>query len=71
MTYSVNLYIALLDAIVARIGLAFLFGIALDLGYMGFWLGSTLAGYVPILIGVIFYLSGSWRRSAHQGRSAL
>lgn len=60
----INLYIALLDAIVARVGFALLFGIALDLGYMGFWLGSTLAGYVPILIGVVFYLSGAWKRTA-------
>lgn len=60
----INLYIALLDAVFARIGFAFLFGIALDLGYMGFWLGSTLAGYVPILIGAVFYLSGGWKRSA-------
>lgn len=62
----INLYIALIDAIVARIGLAFLFGIALDWGYMGFWLGSTLAEYVPILIGVVFYFSGIWRRAAEK-----
>lgn len=60
----INIYIAILDAIVARIGLAFLFGIFLDMGYMGFWLGSTLAEYVPILIGIVFYLSGAWRRGA-------
>ena len=60
----INLYIALLDAIVARIGFAFLFGIALGLDYWGFWLGSTLAAYVPILIGFVVYLSGAWKRSA-------
>ncbi|MBO7762783.1 MAG: MATE family efflux transporter [Clostridia bacterium] len=58
----INLYIALLDAIVARVGLAFLFGVALDGGYMGFWFGSTLAAYVPILVGVIFYFTGVWKR---------
>ena len=60
----INLYIALLDAIVARIGLAYLFGIALDMKYWGFWLGSTLASYIPIMIGVVFYLSGVWKRGA-------
>lgn len=60
----INLYIALLDAIVARIGFAILFGIVLDWGYMGFWLGSTLAGYVPILIGVVFYFTGIWKKAA-------
>ena len=65
----INLYIALLDAIVARIGFASLFGIALGLDYWGFWLGSTLAGYVPILIGLVFYLSGAWKRSAPKASS--
>ena len=60
----INLYIALLDAIVARIGLAYLFGIALGMDYWGFWLGSTLAAYIPILIGVVFYFSGIWKRGA-------
>ena len=60
----INLYIALLDAIVARVGLSFLFGVALDGGYMGFWFGSTLAAYIPILIGVVFYFTGAWKRAA-------
>ncbi|MBO5313526.1 MAG: MATE family efflux transporter [Clostridia bacterium] len=51
----INLIVALLDAIVARIGLAFIFGVLLEWGYMGYWFGTTLAELVPILIGVIFY----------------
>ena len=51
----INLIVALLDAIVARIGLAIVFGVLLDWGYMGYWFGTTLAELVPILIGVIFY----------------
>lgn len=51
----INLVVALLDAIVARIGLAVVFGILLKKGYMGLWFGTTLAELVPILIGVIFY----------------
>ena len=43
------------DAIVARIGLAVVFGVLLKWGYMGYWFGTTLAEIVPILIGVIFY----------------
>ena len=58
---KINLIAALLDAIVARIGFALLFGVALKLDYMGFWLGATLAEFVPIIIGVIFYFTGRWK----------
>lgn len=51
----INLIIALLDAIVGRIGLAVVFGVLLKQGYMGLWLGTTLAELIPIIIGVIFY----------------
>jgi Na+-driven multidrug efflux pump len=51
----INLIVALLDAIVARIGFAIIFGVLLKWGYMGYWFGTTLAELVPILIGVIFY----------------
>ena len=52
---KINLIVALLDAIVARIGFAIIFGALLKWGYMGYWFGTTLAELVPILIGVIFY----------------
>lgn len=52
---KINLIVALLDAIVARIGFAIIFGVLLEWGYMGYWFGTTLAELVPILIGVIFY----------------
>jgi Na+-driven multidrug efflux pump len=58
----INLIIALLDAIVARIGFALLFGIGLGWGYMGLWFGVTLAEVVPILIGAVFYLTGKWKK---------
>jgi len=51
----INLIVALLDALVARIGLAIIFGALLKWGYMGYWFGTTLAELVPILIGVVFY----------------
>lgn len=51
----INLIVALLDAIVARIGLAIVFGILLKWGYMGYWFGTTLAELVPISIGAVFY----------------
>jgi hypothetical protein len=30
--------------------------------YMGFWLGDALAGFTPFVIGVLFYISGVWRK---------
>ena len=53
----INLIDALLDAIVARIGLAIVFGVLLNWGYMGYWFGVTLAELVPIIIGVVFYFA--------------
>ena len=50
-----------IDGIVARIGLSLLFGIALDMGVRGFWLGSALAGAVIGLIGGYYYFSGKWK----------
>ena len=60
---KINLVIALLDAVVARIGFALIFGVWLDWGYMGFWFGMTLAEFVPILIGIVFYLTGIWKHN--------
>ncbi len=50
-----------IDGIFARIGLSLLFGITLEMGVRGFWLGSSLAGLVIGVIGVFYYLSGKWK----------
>ena len=60
--YKCNFATAIFDGIVMRIGLAVLFGIILDWGYLGFWLGDALAGFTPFVIGSVFYLSGSWKK---------
>ncbi len=59
-----NLAVALLDGIAARIGLALLLGIELGWGIMGFWYGNALAGCVPFLIGATYLLSGLWKKRA-------
>ena len=61
----INLVAALLDAVVARVGFALVFGVCLSGGYMGLWFGATVAELVPILIGTVFYLSGAWKRPTH------
>lgn len=61
--YRVNFVTAILDGIILRIGLSVLFGIVLKMDYMGFWLGDALAGFTPMVIGIVFYLSGKWKDS--------
>lgn len=56
-----KLLLGLLDGVVARIGLALLMGITLGMGITGFWYGNALAGFVPFVIGLAYYLSGVWR----------
>ena len=58
-----NFCVAVLDGFVVRIGLSVLLGLGLGLGYHGFWAGSAAAGFVPFLLGIVFYLSGSWRKN--------
>ena len=45
-----------------RIGLAVLLGLVLDMKHYGFWLGDALAGFTPFFIGLVFYLSGHWKK---------
>ncbi len=61
--HKVNFATAILDGIVLRIGLSLLFGLALDMGYMGFWLGDALAGFTPFFIGIVYYMSGAWKKN--------
>ncbi len=60
---KLNLAIALIDGVVSRMGLAALLGFALGLDCYGFWLGDSLAGFMPLIIGGAFYLSGRWKES--------
>ena len=63
-----NLAVALLDGIAARIGLALLLGVALSWGIVGFWYGNALAGCVPFFIGGAYLLSGTWKKRANKRR---
>lgn len=60
--YKINFVTAILDGIVMRIGCALLFGLALDMKHYGFWLGDAIAGFTPFFIGLVFYLSGQWKK---------
>ena len=57
-----NLVVAILDGIIARIGLGLLLGLVFEMGVYGFWYGNALAGLVPFFIGTTYYFSGHWKK---------
>ncbi len=59
---KMSMTLALLDGVVLRIGLSWLFGIFLNWGFYGFVLGYGLAAYGCAIPGMIYFLSGSWKK---------
>ncbi|MBO5891588.1 MAG: MATE family efflux transporter [Oscillospiraceae bacterium] len=59
---KLSLVLALLDGVVLRIGLSWLLGIVLGWGFFGFVLGYGLAAYGCAIPGMIFFLSGVWKK---------
>ena len=59
---KLSMVLALLDGVVLRIGLSWLFGIVLDWGFFGFVLGYGLAPYGCAVPGMIYFLSEVWQR---------
>ena len=59
---KLNLLVAVLDGMLARVGLAWILGFALEKGCIGFWYGDALAGFMPFMIGSVFYFSGRWKK---------
>jgi putative MATE family efflux protein len=59
---TLQLGVSLLDGVVARIGLSLLFGITLAFGLRGFWIGSTMATYVTVILAWAYFLSMRWKK---------
>lgn len=59
---KLSMVLALLDGVVLRIGLSWLFGIALNWGFFGFVLGYGLAPYGCAIPGMVYFLSGIWKQ---------
>ncbi len=57
-----SMILAILDGVVLRIGLSYLFGFTLNLGFYGFVLGYALAPYGYAIPSVIYFLSPIWER---------
>ncbi len=54
--------LALLDGVVLRVGLSWLFGTVFNLGFYGFVLGYALAPYGYSVPSVIYFVSGRWKK---------
>lgn len=54
--------LALLDGVILRIGLSWLFGIALNWGFFGFVLGYGLAPFGYAIPSLLYFLSGVWKK---------
>ena len=59
---KLNFAVAIIDGMISRIGISALLGFAVGMGCQGFWYGDALAGYMPMVIGLIFFFSGSWKK---------
>lgn len=59
---KLNFAVAIIDGMISRIGIAALLGFGLGMGCQGFWYGDALAGFMPFVIGMCYYLSGKWKK---------
>ena len=59
---KLSLVLSILDGVVLRIGLSWLFGIFFGWGFFGFVLGYGLAAYGMGIPGAIYFLSGIWEK---------
>ncbi len=58
---KLNLAVAIIDGVISRIGIAALLGFAVGMDCLGFWYGDSLAGFMPMVIGLSFLISGKWK----------
>ena len=58
---KLNYAVAVLDGIISRIGIAALLGFVVNMGCQGFWYGDALAGFIPFVIGMCYFLSNRWK----------
>ena len=59
---SLSLITAMLDGVIVRIGLCILLAGPCGMGVWGYFWGHALAGFVSVIIGDFYYLSGLWKK---------
>jgi Na+-driven multidrug efflux pump len=58
---KLSLLSGLLDGVVLRLGISFLFTYGFHMGVIGFFYGNALARLGPVAVGTIYYFSGKWK----------
>ncbi len=58
---NLNLVIAIVDGVVARIGLCILLSHVLDIGPYAYWWSNAIAGFVSVIWGWAYVFSGRWK----------
>jgi Na+-driven multidrug efflux pump len=59
---KLGMVLSLLDGVILRIGLSWLLGDLMNLGFYGFVLGYALAPFGCAIPGLIYFLSGKWEK---------
>ena len=59
---KLSMLLSILDGVALRIGLSWFFGVFLEWGFFGFVLGYGLAPYGCGVPGLIYFLSGIWKK---------
>ncbi len=59
---KLSMVLCILDGVALRIGLSYLFGVVFHWGFYGFVLGYALAPYGCAIPGMIYFLSGKWKK---------
>lgn len=59
---KLGMILSLLDGVILRVGLSWLLGDFMNLGFYGFVLGYALAPYGCAIPGLIYFLSGVWEK---------
>lgn len=59
---SLSLITAVLDGVIVRIGLCILLSDTAGLGVWGYFWGNALAGFISVIIGDFYYLTGMWKK---------
>ncbi len=58
---GLNFFMGLLDGVILRLGISFLFAYPLHMGVFGFFYGNALARLGPVAVGAVYYYSGKWK----------
>ena len=57
---KIALFNSLLDAVVAKLALAWVAATVLGMGFTGVYLGEVVSSFLPAIVGVVFYCRGAW-----------